>query len=134
MQGRKDDFDRAHRVALQHLQLIETWVEEHKCFLEQHYINLGRPRKKGDVTREHNSSFTRWFKKRQLVQAASIPPSTEDEKLIFSLSQGPGHNVRTYQSYDISGFRFCTEEKDRNSEYQNSGVTMLSYGDDEATV
>ena len=77
---------------------------------------------------------TRWFKKRQLVQAESITPSTEDQKLIFSLSPGPGHNVRTYQSYDISGYRFYTEEKDRNSEYQNSGVTMLSYGDDEATV
>jgi hypothetical protein len=109
-------------------------VEEHKCLLEQHYINLGRPRKKGDVTREHNSSFTRWFKQRQLDLAKSKTPSTEDEKLIFSLSQGPGHNVRTYQSYDISGFRFCTEEKDRYSEYQNSGVTMLSYADDEATV
>ena len=94
--------------------MIEPWVEEHKSLIEQNYIDLGRPRKKGDVTREHNSSFTRWFKQRQLVQAESIMPSTEDQKLIFSLSQGPGHNVRTYQSYDISGYRLYTEEKDRN--------------------
>ena len=58
----------------------------------------------------------------------------EDEKLVFSLSQGPGQNVKTYQSYDINGFRFCAEEKDRYNEYQNSGVTMLSYADDEATI
>ena len=109
-------------------------MEEHKCLLEQHYINLGRPRKKGDVTREHNSSFTRWFKQRQLDLAKSKTPSMEDEKLIFSLSRGPSHNVKTYQAYDMNGYKFYTEEKDKNSEYQNSGVTMLSYGDDEATV
>ncbi|KAK1649990.1 hypothetical protein QYE76_067795 [Lolium multiflorum] len=48
--------------------------------------------------------------------------------------RGPGHNVRTYQGYDINGYRFYTEEKDRNSENQNSGVTMLSYADDETNV
>ena len=56
------------------------------------------------------------------------------QKLIFSISQGPGQNVRTYQGYDITGYRFCTEDKDRSSENQNSGVTMLSYGDDETNV
>jgi hypothetical protein len=42
--------------------------------------------------------------------------------------------MRTYQAYDINGYRFYTEERDKSSEYQNSGVTMLSYADDEATV
>ena len=32
----------------------------------------------------------------------------------------------TYQAYDINGYTFYTEEKDRNCEYQNSGVTMES--------
>ena len=41
----------------------------------------------------------------------------EDEEIIFSLSQGPGQNVRTYQAYDINGYIFYTEEKDKNSEY-----------------
>ena len=31
--GRQDDFNRAHRVTLQHLQLIEPWVEEHKSLI-----------------------------------------------------------------------------------------------------
>jgi hypothetical protein len=132
--GRHVDFDRAHRVALQHLELIEPWVEEHRSIIEKNYIDLGRPRKNGDVTREHNSSFTRWFREKQLSESRVRKPSTEDEKLIFSISQGPAQNVKTYQTYDINGYRFCTEEKDRSSEYQNSGVTMLSYADDEATV
>jgi hypothetical protein len=42
--------------------------------------------------------------------------------------------MRTYQAYDINGYRFYTEERDRSSEYQNSGVTMLSYAVDEATI
>ncbi|KAK1651467.1 hypothetical protein QYE76_069272 [Lolium multiflorum] len=131
--GRHADFDRAHRVALQHIELVSPWVDKHKSLIEQKFIDLGRPRKTGDVTKEHNSSFTGWFKKRLLESPAPMP-STEEQKLIFSLSQGPGHNVRTYQSYDINGYRFYTEEKDKNSEYQNSGVTMLSYTDDKTDV
>jgi hypothetical protein len=131
--NRQNDFERAHRVALQHLKFVEPFMQEHKSIIEQNYIDMGRPRKMGDVTKEHNSSFTRWFKKSQLLQAQSRRPSTEDEKLIYTLSQGPGHNVRTYQGYDINGYRFYTEEKDRNSENQNSGVTMLSYADDETS-
>ena len=56
------------------------------------------------------------------------------KKLIFSLSRGPTHNVRTYQAYDINGYRFYTEEKHKKLEFQNSGVTVLSYGDEEAAV
>jgi hypothetical protein len=39
-------------------------------------------------------------------------PSTEEEKLLFVLSQGPAMNVRTYQAYDINGYTFYTEKKD----------------------
>ena len=76
---------------------------------------MGKPRKKGDITREHNASFTGWFKKR-LLESPMPTPYTEDQKLIVSLSQGPGCNVRTYQTYDINGYRFYTEVKDKNSE------------------
>ncbi|KAK1650198.1 hypothetical protein QYE76_068003 [Lolium multiflorum] len=130
--GRHADFDRAHRVALQHIELVSPWVDKHKSLIEQKFIDLGRPRKTGDVTKEHNSTFTGWLKKRLLESPAPMP--SKEQKLIFSLSQGPGHNVRTYQSYDINGYRFYTEEKDKNSEYQNSGVTMLSYTDDKTDV
>jgi hypothetical protein len=130
--GRRPNFVRAHLVMLQHIKLVDPWVEEHKSFVEQKFIDLGRPRKKGDVTRKHNSSFTAWFKEK--LHGLQSTPSMEDEKLIFALSQGPGHNMRTYQAYDINGYRFYTEERDMSSEYQNSGVTMLSYADDEVTI
>ena len=71
---------------LQHLKLTEHWVEQHKILIEQNYVDLGRQRKKSDVIRGHNSSFMRWFKKRQLLEAESRKPSTEDDKLILYLS------------------------------------------------
>jgi hypothetical protein len=74
-----------------------------------------------------------WFKKRTLDNPPQMP-STEDQKLIFSLSQGPAHNLRTYQAYDINDYRFYTEEKDMNSKYQNPRATMLSFTDHESTV
>jgi hypothetical protein len=107
-------------------------VEEHKSFLERKFIDLGRPRKKGDVTREHNSSFTAWFKEKLHGLQSTLLRRMKNS--FFALSQGPGHNMRSYQAYDINGYRFYIEERDRSSEYQNSGVMMLSYTDDEATV
>jgi hypothetical protein len=71
-------------------------VLEHKSFIEKKFSDMGRQRTKGDVTREHNSSFTRWFKKKLLQLHHGNMPSTEEEKLLFVLSQGPVMNVRAY--------------------------------------
>jgi hypothetical protein len=62
--GQRPYFVRAHLIALQHIELVDPWVEEHKSFVEQKFIDLGRPRKKEDVTREDNSSFMAWFKEK----------------------------------------------------------------------
>jgi hypothetical protein len=116
-QARQPDFDRAHRVTLQHLELVAPWVLEHKSFIEKKGSDTGRRRTKGDVTREHNSSFTRWFKEKLLQLHHGNMPSTEEEKLLFVLSQSPAMNVRTYQAYDINGYTFYTEKKDHSSEH-----------------
>jgi hypothetical protein len=101
-------------------------VLEHKSFIEKKFSDTGRRRTKGDVTREHNSSFTRWLKEKLLQLHHGNTPSMEEEKLLFVLSLGPAMNVRTYQAYDINGYIYYTEKKDKSSEHQNSGVTMLS--------
>ena len=44
--------------------------------------------------------------------------------LIYALAHGPSTNLATYQAYNINGYMFYTEEKDINSDDQNSGVTM----------
>jgi hypothetical protein len=33
----------------------------------------------------------------------------------------------TYQGYDINGYMFCTEQQDKKSTYQNSGVCVDAY-------
>jgi hypothetical protein len=119
---------------LQHLELVAPWVLEHKSFIENKFSDTGRRRTKGDVTREHNSSFTRCFKEKLLQLHHGNTPSTGEEKLLFILSQGPTMNVRTYQAYDINGYTFYTEKKDQSSEHQNSGVMILSYADEESTI
>src|SRR3954469_22835522 len=47
-------------------------------------------------------------------------------RLLYALSHGPSPNLETFQAYDINGFTFYTEDKDKSSAYQNSGVTMVS--------
>jgi hypothetical protein len=79
------DFDRANLVALQHMQLIDPWVEEHKSFIAKKYSDRGEQRMEGAIIKDHNSNFTRWFKDKLL---ANPPPmqSSKEEKLIFALS------------------------------------------------
>ncbi|KAK1686969.1 hypothetical protein QYE76_047817 [Lolium multiflorum] len=58
---------------------------------------------------------------------------SDKDKLVLALSHGPAPNLMTYQAYDINGYTFYTEEKDKNSAYQNSGVTMDSWTGDVKT-
>ena len=42
------------------------------------------------------------------------------------LGYGPQNAVSTYQSYDINGYTFYTQNQDRKSTLQNSGVTLIA--------
>ena len=95
--------------------MVDPWLEKHKSFIEKKYSDNGQHRTDVEIIKEHNATFTRWFKRHLLDN----PPSTDsaEGKLIFLLSQGPAPNLMTYQAYDINGYMFYTEEKDKNSEY-----------------
>ncbi|KAK1633158.1 hypothetical protein QYE76_007473 [Lolium multiflorum] len=84
-----------------------------------------------EIYREHNSSFARWFKDH--IDANPPPMDSDKDKLVLALSHGPAPNIMTYQAYDINGYTFYTEEKDKNNVYQNSGVTMDSWTGDVKT-
>ncbi|KAK1614363.1 hypothetical protein QYE76_019880 [Lolium multiflorum] len=128
MSGRTSDFDRANLVALQHIDLIDPWLKEHKTMIE----NSGKPMMtEAEIYREHNSSFARWFKDH--IDTNPPPMDSDKDKLALALSHGPAPNIMTYQAYDINGYTFYTEEKDKNSVYQNSGVTMDSWTGDVKT-
>ena len=120
---RRVDFNRANLVALQHLEMVDPWCKEHENIIRKKYIDQGRERTDGEVIREHNSTFLRWFKERLI---ADPPMDCPEGRLLYALAHGPSPNVATFQAYDINGFTFYTEEKDESSVYQNSGVTMVS--------
>jgi hypothetical protein len=43
------------------------------------------------------------------------------------LAHGPIFTVVTYQGYDINGYTFYTEQQDKESMYQNSGIHVNAY-------
>jgi hypothetical protein len=47
---------------------------------------------------------------------------------LLSLSRGPLQNTTCFAGYDINGFRFRIEIRDRNRCTQNSGVAIFSEG------
>ncbi|KAK1694605.1 hypothetical protein QYE76_011302 [Lolium multiflorum] len=94
MSGRTSDFDRANLVALQHIDLIDPWLKEHKTMIE----NSGKPMMtEAEIYREHNSSFARWFKDH--IDANPPPMDSDKDKLVLALSHGPAPNLMTYQAW-----------------------------------
>lgn len=126
---RRTDFNRANLVALQHIVMVDTWVKRHKSTIKKKYTEQGKRRTEGEIIREHNSSFLRWFKD-ELVRNPP-PMDCAENRVLYGLAHGPAPNLATFQAYDINGFTFYTEEKDKTSNYQNSGVTMESYTGDQ---
>ena len=59
---RHADFDRANLVALQHIQMVDGYLIEHKASIQTKDNDLGRAATDSQVIREHNSTFLRWFK------------------------------------------------------------------------
>ncbi|KAK1653400.1 hypothetical protein QYE76_071205 [Lolium multiflorum] len=118
---RRTDFNRAHLVALQHMNEVEPWVDQHINMIKS---MADKPMTEQEVFRAHNSFFASWFKDQ--IDANPPPMASDVDKMILALSYGPAPNLMTYQKYDINGYTFSTEERDKKSDYQNSGVTMES--------
>ncbi|KAK1629083.1 hypothetical protein QYE76_003398 [Lolium multiflorum] len=117
------------------LQKTDPWRKRGDLFDGTHEPR-GPPRKKSGeeidtLLKESNSSFARWFQDH--IDATPPPMDSDKDKLVLALSHGPAPNIMTYQAYDINGYTFYTEEKDKNSVYQNSGVTMDSWTGDVKT-
>ena len=81
---RRTDFNRANLVALQHIEMVDTWVEKHKSMIKKKYTEQGKRRNEGEIIREHNSSFLRWFK-----DELDVPPIGELGPVLYALSRGP---------------------------------------------
>jgi len=67
--------------------------------------------------KEHKRTFTTW------LQDQNIPDGeTMEENPIKKLASRPSCQITTWQTYDINGFTFCVNSKDKKSVAQNSGI------------
>ena len=94
----------------------------HKSTIRKKYDNLGQPKNEDQIIRE-NFTFAAWFK--DCIRNKPLPTSDARTKIIFALAHGPTCNIMTYQAYDINGYTFYMEAKDKDSE--DLGVTMESF-------
>ena len=63
---RRDDFDTANLVVLQHLDVVDDYVAQHKESIAKKYRDKGMLKTDDKVTVEHNASFLRWCKQQVL--------------------------------------------------------------------
>jgi hypothetical protein len=52
---------------------------------------------------------------------------TQTSEYLKKLARGPFFTIVTYQGYGINGYTFYTEQQDKKSIYQNSGVRVDAY-------
>jgi hypothetical protein len=69
------------------------------------------------LANEHMRKFIGW-----LWDQISQSSDTQTSEYLKKLACGPIFTVVTYQGYDINGYMFYTEQQDKKSTYQNSGV------------
>jgi alpha-ketoglutarate-dependent taurine dioxygenase len=67
--------------------------------------------------KEHKNRFTSWLREHDILDGETI-----EEHTIKVLASRPSRQVTTCQTYDISGFTYCTKSKDKKSMSQNSGA------------
>jgi hypothetical protein len=74
------------------------------------------------LANEHIRKFICWLQDR-----ISQSSDTQTSEYLKKLAHGPIFTVVTYQGYDINGYMFYSEQEDKKSTYQNSGVHVDAY-------
>ena len=97
-QDRLADFKRENLAALQHIDLVDPWVVEHKTSVEKTYNDRSQQWTDGDVLKEQNSCFTRWFKDKLLSYHLYKDSSEKTPILLVTW--------RRAQPYDILGVQY----------------------------
>jgi uncharacterized Zn finger protein (UPF0148 family) len=105
-----DTVQEVHYSILQQLVVMDPFIERHMKELREQ--NPGSTN--AWVHKEHKRQFTAWLKDLDMTE--------EPSETIKLLAHGPSSQVTSWQSYDISGFTFSTNNRDTKSMAQNSGV------------
>jgi hypothetical protein len=100
------------------MSIVSEYLDEHKEVLLRD--NPGH--NKSWLANEHMRKFIGWLRD-QISQSSG----TKTNKYLKKLAHGPIFTVVTYQGYDINGYTFYTEQQDKKSTHQNSGVRVDAY-------
>jgi hypothetical protein len=109
----------AHFHVLQQMSIVSEYFDEHKEVLLRD--NPGR--NESWFTNEHMRKFIGWLR-----DQISHSSDTQTSEYLKKLAHSPIFTVMTYQGYGINGYTFYTEQQDKKSTYQNSGVHVDAYG------
>jgi hypothetical protein len=111
-------FRCAHFHVLQQMSIVSEYFDEYKEVLLRD--NPGR--NESWLANEHMRKFIGWLRDR--ISHSSDTQTCEYQKM---LARGPIFTVMIYQEYDINGYTSYTEQQDKKSTYQNSGVHVDAY-------
>ena len=75
------------------------------------------------IDNQHNKDYVRWLKDHLARRSM--------DDLAMWYAQKPSPTVMKYQAYDINGYTFYTEERDKKSSYQNSSILVECLNSDE---
>jgi hypothetical protein len=114
-------FHCAHFHVLQQMSIVFEYFDEHKGVLLRD--NLGH--NESWLANEHMRKFIGW-----LQDQISHSSDTQTSEYLKKLARGHIFTVMTYQWYDINGYTFYTEQQDKKSTYQNSGIRVDVMGQD----
>jgi hypothetical protein len=108
----------AHFHVLEQMSIVSEYFDENNEVLLRD--NLGH--NESWLANEYMRKFIGW-----LWDWISHSSDTQTSEYLKKLARGPIFTIMTYQGYDINGYMFYTEQQDKKSTYQNSGVCVDSY-------
>ncbi|XP_021865807.1 uncharacterized protein [Spinacia oleracea] len=111
----KREMHQAHDYILMNCDEVQPFLQEYS---ETHPIDDS-----GIIEEEWSENFRKWFKD-EVVLLYENNKSKEMENLL-SLSRGPTEYVTSFSRYVVNGYRFHTQNRDKNLRTQNSGVVVL---------
>ncbi|XP_056688246.1 uncharacterized protein [Spinacia oleracea] len=109
------EMDQAHDYILKNCDEVQPFLQEYS---ETHPIDDS-----GITEEEWSENFRKWFKD-EVALLYENNKSKEIENLL-SLSRGPTEYVTSFSGYVVNGYRFRTQNLDKNLRTQNSGVVVL---------
>jgi hypothetical protein len=97
---------------------MEPLIEKHIDELREH--NHGHTDEW--LMKKHKNWFTSWLREHDIPDRETI-----EKRTIKVLASRPSCQVTTWQTYDISGFTYCTKSKDKKSMSRTMEFDVMPY-------